>query len=211
MTPKKIRYDKAGPKIAEALKKRHFDAYYCSTGKEATAKLLSLVPVTDVVSWGGSQTLTELGIQAALAGRGNKVLDRATAETPEEKSEITHKALLCDTFLSGTNAITEDGQLFNIDMTGNRVGPMMFGPKSVIIVSGMNKVVKTLEDAVSRARNYAAPVNSQRFGHKTPCSVTGLCADCLSPESICSYMVTMRLCYPAGRIKVILVGEDLGM
>jgi L-lactate utilization protein LutB len=125
--------------------------------------------------------------------------------------ERMRQALLCDTFVAGTNALSEDGQLVNIDGNGNRVAAMIFGPKQVIIVAGMNKVTHTLEDAVVRARTVAAPANMQRFpGKKTPCSETGACGNCLSADSICTFIVTTRLCNPAGRIKIILIGKDLG-
>lgn len=122
------------------------------------------------------------------------------------------KALLSDTFLMSSNAISEDGQLFNIDGNGNRVAAMCFSPKSVIVIAGMNKVIKSVEDAYTRARTIAAPANNQRFdGCKTTCYINGTCADCKSPDSICAYMVRTRISRPANKIKVILVGEDLGM
>ncbi len=212
MTPKQIRYDKSGPKVVEALKRRHFDAYYYPTGKEGVQKLLELIPGTDVVSWGGSESLQTLGIQDTLKKEGYQVIDRDTAKSPEERMEMMRKALFCDTFLMSSNAISEDGQLFNIDGNGNRVAAMCYGPKSVIVIAGMNKVVKSLEDAVSRARNMAAPTNMQRFaGIKTPCASNGNCADCVSPDCGCAYLVATRISRPAGKIKVILIGEDIGM
>ena len=141
LQPRKMRYDKAGPVVAENLKKRHFDAYYCSTREEAVAKVLELIPTEDVVSWGGTMTVDELGIKQLLAERGQKVLDRDTAANMDERRAIMRAGLTCDTFLTGTNAITQDGELFNIDGNGNRVAAMCFGPKSVVIVAGMNKVV----------------------------------------------------------------------
>ena len=119
------------------------------------------------------------------------------------------KALTCDVFLMSANAISEDGQLVNIDGNGNRVAALCFGPKEVIVAAGMNKVAGNLEEAYARARKFAAPVNAQRFNLATPCGKTGLCADCLSPECICSQMVVNRRA-SGGRIKVILVGADLG-
>lgn len=208
--PKQSWRDTVGEKIVEAFKRRHFDAYYCATGTDAVNKVLSLIPKTDVVSWGGSMTLSELGVQSKLKEEGYKVLDRDTAKTPEEKNEISRKALLCDTFLMSANAITEDGQLFNIDGNGNRLGALVFGPKSVIVVVGMNKVTKTLDDAIARARTIAAPMNHHRFQGVTPCTQTGLCGDCISSDCICAQMVTTRISRPAGRIKVILVGEEHG-
>src|SRR5574344_982097 len=209
--PKQAWYKLVGEKMVMAFKKRQFEAYYCETGTEAVEKVLSLIPKSDVVSWGGSATLSQLGVQKTIIEKGYTVINRDTAKTPEEKTELTRKALLCDTFLMSSNAITEDGQLFNIDGNGNRLGALVYGNKSVIVVAGMNKVVHTLEDAISRVRTIAAPANRQRFPGETPCLLTGACADCISTDSICAQMVTTRLCKPTGRIKVILIGEELGL
>ena len=212
LQPRKMRYDKAGPVVAENLKKRHFDAYYCSTREEAVAKVLELIPMEDVVSWGGTLTVDELGIKQLLAERGQKVLDRDTAKDMGERMAIMRAGLTCDTFLTSSNAITQQGELFNIDGNGNRVAAMCFGPKSVVIVAGMNKVVKDMDEAYSRVRNYTSPAVVQRFpAAKTPCNANGLCADCKGSDSCCCYMVETRLCRPAGKIKVVLVGEDLGL
>ena len=172
---------------------------------------MELIPQTDVVSWGGSMTLKELEIKEALAERGNPVIDRDKAASPKEREEMMRKALLCDTFLMSTNALSMDGQMVNIDGNGNRVAAMIYGPKSVIVIAGMNKAAKTVEDAWKRARNVAAPMNSQRFAIETPCTKTGQCLDCKSPDSICAYMLVTRISRPPKKIKVILVGEDLGM
>ena len=206
----RIRNEKLGAGLIKALSLRHFDAYYCASASEAAEKILSLIPKTDVVSWGGSVTMEALGVIDRVKKGGWRVIDRSTAQSQEEKIEIMRRALLCDTYLTGANAISEDGEIVNVDGNGNRVAAMTFGPKSVIVACGMNKVVKTAEDAISRARNTAAPVNAQRFDIRTPCKTTGSCADCKSTDSICSYIVRTRLCKPAGRIKVVLVGEALG-
>ena len=203
------RYDKAGPAVAEAMKKRGFEAYYVSTAEEAREKALELIPENSVVSWGGSMTIDEIGLKQAVIDRGCKVINRDEAESPEERMELIRKALTCDVFLMSANAISEDGQLVNIDGNGNRVAALCFGPKEVIVAAGMNKVAGNLEEAYARARKFAAPVNAQRFNLATPCGKTGLCADCLSPECICSQMVVTRRA-SGGRIKVILVGADLG-
>ena len=205
----KKRYDKAGPAVAEAMKKRGFEAYYVSTAEEAREKALELIPENSVVSWGGSMTIDEIGLKQAVIDRGCKVINRDEAESPEERMELMRKALTCDVFLMSANAISEDGQLVNIDGNGNRVAALCFGPKEVIVAAGMNKVAGNLEEAYARARKFAAPVNAQRFNLATPCGKTGLCADCLSPECICSQMVVTRRA-SGGRIKVILVGADLG-
>jgi L-lactate utilization protein LutB len=211
-TPLELRYAKLGPKVAKALNNRYFEAWYFDGTDEAVEKVFSLIPKTDVVSWGGSMTTAGLNLQKQAVEKGYAVIDRDTAASPAERTELMRKALLCDTFLTGSNAISEDGQLVNIDGGGNRVAAMIFGPKQVIVVAGMNKVTKNLEAAMIRTRTVAAPANLQRFAAaKTPCAETGSCADCLSPDSICSFIVTTRLCKPAGRIKVILIGKDLGL
>ena len=207
----KKRYDLVGPKVAEALRCNHFDAYYVSSVKEALKKIMSLIPQEHIISWGGSLTLETIGIKKCIAEEGRRVIDRSTAKTAAEEQEMMRQALLCDTFLMSSNAITADGQLFNIDGTANRVAALCFGPRSVIVVAGMNKVVPTLREAYDRVRHYAAPCNTQRFtDKKTPCKVTGLCGDCHSEDCICNQMVATRNSKPAGRIKVILIGEDLG-
>ena len=156
-------------------------------------------------------TVDELGIKQRMAQEGYTLLDRDTAQSPEEKQAIMRQALTCGTFLMSSNAISKDGQLVNIDGNGNRVAAMCFGPRQVVVVAGMNKVLGTLDDAVARARNVAAPANAQRFGIKTPCGLTGQCGDCTSPDCICSKLVITRFCMPERRIKVVLVGEDLGL
>ena len=211
-TPTELRYDKLGPRVVKALESRFFEAWYYSESAEAMEKVFSLIPKTDTVSWGGSLTTTGLGLTRMAAERGYKVIDRDKAANPGERLELMRQALLCDTYLTGTNAISEDGQLVNIDGGGNRVAAMCFGPKQVIVVAGMNKVAKTLMDAFTRAKTIAAPANMQRFpDHKAPCNETGICADCLSPDTICSFIVRTRVCKPRGRIKVILIGKDLGL
>lgn len=210
LTQRKMQYDKAGPKVAEALNKRHFEAYYCSDRAEALEKILELIPQDHVVSWGGAATVDELGVKEALRQRGQAVIDRETAKDAQERQQMLKQALTCDTFLMGSNAISADGQLVNIDGTGNRVAALCFGPTQVVVVAGMNKVAGDLDGAMRRAREVAAPMNAQRFPLKTPCVANGLCGDCKGPDSICAQIVTTRLCKPAGRIKVVLVGEDLG-
>lgn len=211
LEPKKKMYDKSGPRVAAALHKRNMEGYYCSTADEAVEKVLELIPAGDVVSWGGVATVDELGIKERLRHRGQPVIDRDTAHTPEERMAMLHQALTCDTFLMSSNAISEDGQLVNIDGMGNRVAALCFGPKQVIVVAGMNKVAADLDGAIARARHIAAPANAQRFNGKTPCSANGQCADCTSPDCICAQMVVTRFCKVPGRIKVVLVGEELGL
>ena len=137
LEPRKKMFDKAGPRVAAALQKRNMEAYYCPTAAEAVEKVLELIPAGDVVSWGGVATVDELGIKGRLRSRNQPVIDRDTARTPEERTAMLHQALTCDTFLMSSNAISEDGQLVNIDGIGNRVAALCFGPKQVIVVAGM--------------------------------------------------------------------------
>ena len=211
-TPVELRNSKLGPIVVKALKNRFFDAWYFDEPAEAVDTIVSLIPKEHLVSWGGSMTVTELGIKERLEKEGYHVLDRDKAASPEDRIDRMRRALLCDTFLGSSNAITEDGQLVNIDGAGNRVAAMIYGPKQVILVAGMNKIVKTQEDAMIRAKTIVAPANLQRFpAAKTPCNETGFCASCMSPDSICTYFVTTRICKPAGRIKVFLIGKNLGL
>lgn len=168
LAPMKTQYDKSGPTLVKAMKKRQFDAYYCSTAEEAVEKVLELIPAGDVVSWGGVATVDQLGIKDRLRQRNQPLIDRDTAKTPDERMDMLRQALTCDTFLMSSNAISEDGQLVNIDGMGNRVAALCFGPKQVIVVAGMNKVAGDLDSAMSRARHIAAPANVQRFDVKTP-------------------------------------------
>ncbi|MFD2409385.1 lactate utilization protein [Paenibacillus rhizoplanae] len=207
-------------KVIKNLQNRKFEAYYCDNAIEAVEKALSLIPEQSSVSWGGSVTLEEIGLLNRVCQGSYTVTDRDTAQTMEERYDLMRQSLLCDTYLTSFNAISEDGILVNIDSVGNRVAAITFGPRSVVAVVGMNKVCKTAEDAVIRARTYAAPINANRcsvssspFLHspqKTPCLINGACGDCKSDDCICSYIVETRMCKTAGRIKVILVGESLG-
>ena len=209
--PQIERNRKLGKSLVKALKARHFEACYCTDIEEAKQKLIEWIPQEDTVAWGGSQTLAEIGAQEMLRDRGQVLIDRDTAKTPEERNTLMRQALTADTFLMSSNAITEDGQLVNMDGNGNRAAALVYGPRQVIVVAGLNKVAKDLDAAIARVRGTAAPTNAQRFPVNTPCKITGVCADCKSPDCICANMVITRLSKPAGKIKVILIGEMLGM
>ncbi|MBP5259775.1 MAG: lactate utilization protein [Paludibacteraceae bacterium] len=208
-TPRAKRDALLGARLVEALKARHFDAFYCATPDEARQRIFSLIPPADVVAWGGSMTMEELGV-IDWVRQNRPVIDRDKAQSREEKLELMRRSLLCDTYLMGTNALTAQGELFNIDANGNRVAALTFGPKQVIVAVGMNKVMPTLEEAVSRARHTAATINAARFDGVRGCTKTGQCTDCKSPDSICCSLVCTRLCCVPGRIKVVLVGGDWG-
>ena len=206
-----LRNSKTGAALVKALEDRHFEAAYFDDIPDAVEKVFSLIPRNHVISWGGSMTAAAMNLYSETEKRGYKVINRDAAKTPEEKTELMRQGLLCDTYLMGANAVSEDGQLVNVDAYGNRVAALCYGPKQVIVVVSTSKAAKTLEDAIARARSIAAPLNAQRFpDNKTPCVTTGMCRDCKNMDSICSQIVITRLCRPAGRIKVVLIGQDLG-
>lgn len=193
------------------LRKRKFEAYYCATAEEAKELALSLIPAGDTVAWGGSVTAEKTGLIVAVKERKDiKLIDRDTATTPEEKRSLMRRSLLADSYIAGVNGISSDGWLVNIDGTGNRVAAITFGPENVILLAGVNKIENTVAQAVGRARNVAAPLNVARLNIQNPCLKAGKCTDCLCDTTICSHFVLHRYCKPAGRIKVIIIGEEIG-
>lgn len=196
--------------VIKNLEKRNMEAYYCPTGEEAAEKVMSLIKETDTVAWGGSVTLDQLGIKQRLEDQGIATYDRDKVSDPAEKKAMMKKALIADVYLTSANAITMDGEVVNIDGNGNRLAAYCYGPDAVIVVAGVNKIVRDLEAAYKRVRLDAAVPNVLRLGLKTPCSLTGKCAECLGDTTICGQILVTRFAKPKNRIKVILVGEDLG-
>ena len=210
MSPIEIRNEKAAGKVIKNLARRNIEACYCPTAHEAVEKLLEMIPAGSSVTWGGSMSIRDIDIPAALANAGKyEVYDRDKAPDRAAATEIYLKAFSCDYYLSSANAITEDGVIVNIDGTGNRVAAITFGPRNVIFVIGMNKLTQNVDAALARARSLAAPVNTARFDIQTPCKLDGVCHNCLSDNCICNYIHYLRHS-PKGKHKVILVGECLG-
>ena len=202
--------EKQAMSIIENLEKRNMKGYYCNTKEECAELILSLLNKGDTVTWGGSESLKQCGIPSLVKQSGEyNVLDRAEY-TPETIRSFYEKSFCANAFIMGTNAITLDGILVNIDGAGNRVSSLIFGPEKVFVIAGMNKVVPTADDALDRIRNFASPPNTIRLNKNTPCSKTGKCGNCLSPECICSQIVYTRRSGIKDRIQVILVGESLG-
>lgn len=211
MTPLEIRNNLLGEKLVKNLKRRNIEAHYCATSQEAVSKVMDLIADGSSVTWGGSMTVRDMGIPQALKERGTlEVLDRDTVSDPAQKQQMYLRAFSTDVFLSSANAISEDGVIVNIDGNGNRVAAISWGPKKVIFIIGLNKVASTVETAIARARSAASPINAQRFDIATPCRLDGMCHNCNSPESICSYIHLLRNSRTQGRHIVVLVGEDLG-
>ncbi|MBQ8621753.1 MAG: lactate utilization protein [Oscillospiraceae bacterium] len=203
-------YEKQGKILVRNLQSRHFEAYYCNSREEALQKALELIPEGSSVGWGGAMSAQEIGLMKALNEGNYNTIDRDACPTPEEKAAAARACLDADFFITGANSLSLDGQMVNIDGNGNRVAAIVFGPQNILVIAGMNKVEDTLEHAIARARTVAAPINQQRFLLNTPCAVTGTCADCKSESCICNQILVTRHCRPVGRIKFILVGEDLG-
>lgn len=207
----KAYFEKRGQILVKNLRSRHFDAWYCATKEEALQKVLELIPEGAKVGWGGVLSAQQIGLFDALRSGNYDLLDRDLCQTAEEREQMMKDALFSDVFLTGANGLSLDGQMVNIDGTGNRVAAIIYGPKKVIVIAGMNKVCDTLEQAIDRARQVAAPLNMMRFMKDTPCAATGKCGDCKAEGCICNQIVVTRHCRPVGRIQFVLVGEQLGL
>jgi hypothetical protein len=213
MSPKKQSYEALANTLIKKMEKRRFEACYCPTKEDALQKLIQYFKKDCTITCGGSVTLEEIGffdfIQSEQ-GKDYTYLDRGLATTMQEKREVFSKAALADFYLMSSNAITLDGELVNIDGAGNRVAALCFGPENVIVVAGMNKIANDEASAIARVRSLASAPNAIRLNLNTPCAVTGVCGNCYGDDCICSQIVTTRYSKIPGRIKVILVGEELG-
>jgi L-lactate utilization protein LutB len=202
--------------LKAALESNNFDVYLAENKAAACRTVLEdIIPKLNAqtISWGGSMTVIASGLYHQLKENPDlEVLDTLDKKVPaEEMMERRRQSLLVDLFITGTNAITESGQLVNLDMTGNRIGALTFGPKWVILLVGRNKIVADLDEAMFRIKNYAAPVNSMRLDKKTPCVKTSYCQECKSPDRICNTWTITEKSFPKKRVKVVLINEDLGL
>lgn len=198
-------------KTIQNLAKRNMDALYVEDEIRLLEIIRELIPAGSTVGVGDSMTLFETGVIDFLRKGDFKFLDKyREGITREEKKKMYRECFSADTFLCSTNALTEEGELYNIDGNGSRVAAMLYGPEQVIIVAGINKIVRNLEEAENRVRHYAAPIDAKRLGKNTPCAITGRCADCSSKERICNDFVVIKGQFVKGRIKVVLVGKELG-
>lgn len=193
------------------LKKNNMEAYYASDEKELLNMISPMLKEGETISSGGSATLSETGIINFLRNGNYNFLDRhKEGLSPSDIEEIFRKCFSADTYFVSSNAVTEDGELYNVDGTGNRVAAMLFGPKQVIVVVGINKIVKDLEAAKNRVKELAAPANCVRLNRNTPCTKVGYCMNCESKDRICNEYVVIKRQNKPGRIKVFIVGKDLG-
>ena len=193
--------------VIKGLESRNMSGYYAADKEEALKIALSLIPEKSSVTMGGAMSAHEIGLVDALKNGDYDFIDR---DAYEDKRAAMLKAYDADVFLSSVNAMTNDGVLVNIDGNANRVSAIAQGPKKVVFIVGMNKICDDVDGAMKRARNVAAPINAQRFGLDTPCSKTGACFNCKSPDTICCQFLVTRYSKHAGRIHVILVNDSLG-
>ncbi len=194
-------------KVIKGLESRNMTGYYASDREEALRLALELIPEEASVTMGGAMSAHEIGLVAALKKGKYNFIDR---DAMEDKRAAMLAAYDADVFISGANAMTEDGVIVNIDGNANRVSAIAQGPRKVVFIVGMNKICDDTDGAMKRARNVAAPVNAQRFGLSTPCSKTGSCMNCKSPDTICCQFLITRYSKHPGRIHVILVNDSLG-
>jgi hypothetical protein len=195
------------------LKRNGFIACYAASREEASKMILGMVPVDARVGVGGSVTLREIGLLERLVGRGNPVIDHwRPGLSGAELKEMKRSQLYADVFLCSSNAVTMDGKLLNTDGTGNRVAAMIFGPRRVIVVAGVNKIVANVDEGLRRIRNVAAPMNAKRLGRKSPCGLTGVCAEdeCEPPERLCHITTILERRPKETDFTVVLVGERVG-
>lgn len=204
MSALKDSYRHTAETLKKSFEKRNMKLVYCETSQDAVSYLKKALPSDSTVSWGGSETLNESGVMDLLNSGTYRVLNR-------KDPDITYSDIVSsDYFFMSTNAFTLDGELVNIDGFGNRVACLICGPSNVIVVAGMNKLCKNTEEAISRIHVSACPPNAIRVGASTPCSKTGVCADCTSPDCICCQTVITRFSRIPDRITVLLIGETLG-
>lgn len=207
-------------KTAENLRKNNMEVYIADNSSEAVKIAESLLKEGESISCGGSVTLKESGVMDLMKSGKYNFLDRSKAKTQEEIEDVYRQVFSCDTYLTSANAVTENGELYNVDGNSNRVAAICYGPKSVIFIVGMNKLVRNIDEAVVRVKNCAAPPNCIRLDCKTPCHETGACislstggdmpSGCHSEARICCNYVVSAHQRHKNRFKVILVAENLG-
>lgn len=197
-------------KLVDAFEKRAIHGYYAETKEDALKIALDLIPEGSSVGYGGSMTLDEIGLKAALDNEKYNLIRRELAKDAEEMREKYIQIYASDVYITSANAVSEDGIIVNIDGNGNRVSAICYGPRKVVFIIGVNKIAKDFDAALLRARNVAAPINCARLSKNTPCQKTGSCMNCMSPDTICSQFLVTRCNRIPDRMHVIVVNEDLG-
>ena len=200
-----------GENAVKALKKNGFDAIFVSKKEDAAEKIISYIKPGITVGIGGSMTITDLNIKDRIIEKGAELLDHNNPElSPEEKRSIRRRQLLCDLFISSSNAVTLDGDIVNVDGNGNRIAALTFGPEKIIVVIGINKITLNVDEAFTRIEQYAAPMNNKRLEMPNPCIKTGICQDCSNETRICNIYQILRKKPRSSDFTVIVAGEPLG-
>lgn len=198
-------------KIIKALAQRNIEAVFAETKEDALKLALDMIPEGSIIGAGGAMSATEIGLFDAIQAGNYTYLDRNGAKDPAEKKRLENETFVnCDYFICGVNGMSESGVIVNVDGNANRVACIAQGPKHVLFIVGMNKIVHSEQDAYDRAKYVAAPINAQRFGLSTPCGITGECSNCQMDQCICCQILITRRSMHKDRMKVILVNEDLG-
>ena len=196
--------------IVQILKNKHYNAYYCTSLEDAKSKVLEMIPKGSSIALGGSVTLNQMDIINTFKSDDYKLFDRYKDVPFSETVEIMRQSMLADFFITSTNAITKNGELINMDSTGNRAAAMIFGPKKVIVIAGVNKITEDIESAQKRIREIAI-INAKRINHKSPCTITGTCSDCDVKGRICNYTSIIHNGRKfEDRITILIVPENLG-
>lgn len=201
--------------LKKSLEANNFEVHLAADTDDAKKIVLEeILPEIEAksVSWGGSMTFVATGLYHMLKDSPDfDVIDTYDQTlSMEESMERRRQSLMADLYFVGSNAVIETGNLVNLDMLGNRVAALTFGPRHVIVLVGRNKIVPDLEDAMFRIKNYAAPVNAARLDKKTPCAKTSVCDECKSPDRICNTWAITEKSFPKGRVRVVLINQDLG-
>ena len=204
-------YEKTAASIIKNLERHGMEGHFCASRGEAVELVKSWLSEGDSVTWGGSETFKETGMKAALEAAGcYHMLDRTTATTPEEQREMWRDRTSADWFFMSANALTVNGELVNIDGNSDRLSLLLHGPAHVVVLVGMNKVVADVDAGFKRIRTVACPLNAARLHTNTPCELTGVCAECHAAGCMCCNLVVTRHMRHAGRVRVVIIGEELG-
>ncbi len=211
--PKQWYHETLGQKAVEALRRNNFGAEYAADRAEACRQVLAMIPEGASIAFGGSMTVAEIGLLDQLKSGPYKLINPPWAEeglSRKDRNELRRSGVLADVFLASTNSVTLDGKMVNVDGTANRVAGMLFGPKKTILVAGVNKIVRNLDEAMERTQQVASPMNCKRLNTETPCTKTGVCSDCTAPGRICNATVILHRKTGGTDLTVVVVGEDLG-
>lgn len=210
MTNKQEAFASVTKSIIQKMESSGMEGYFFENSNDCVDAILSSIPESSIISWGGSESIKECGLMERIKQGNYHLIDRTSASSPEESRKLYAESVLSDYYLMSSNAVTLQGELVNIDGNGNRVACLIHGPRNIIMVVGMNKLVSDVSSGIQRVRNFAAPPNAKRLNRQTPCNATGHCGDCLSPDCMCNHIVVTRRSGIKGRIKVYFIAEELG-